>query len=611
MVTVGKAVDELNKRFMDSENSEVSVSGGGGDGSMTVAEDNIEQQMSSLFGETLDEFHEARGEAEVSDEQRRENRKREKKRKDDERAKEKAKEREDCLSYWRQLNMYGDRYTAPTPKHLVIADESARKFSREDVLRRTSWLGRALNINDRAKLPSMKTLTIGGVQCTAVHCEDSDLAKKLLTLKKLGPCNVSVKKDELKNSVVGVLRDEGNRLARTGEEGIQEILSAQGVTKVFACTKGRDKQPTNSYKLIFDRLFCPTGLDINGYWYPIREYIQPPMRCFWCNKYEPVVRSCRYKTKDPTCQRCGERGHQKETTDREGNVHVCQKAACCLHCKGPHEVGHKDCSIHKKWWLVQEKKATQKLSHHEAKERVFGTTVPNRSIAQTVSANSTATIENENRTEIERLHLRFDEVLQEIRGGRTDQTARGEDLQTAADQRTAEPTTAGETIQQQIKAAVDRQVNAAVAASNQQLKDEMDRKFSQLHQQVAALTHANETLQKDKSDLKAQLQATKTENAELKKELEALRVEGSNTASRKRQATELDTSKQDKVAKKPVHSTNKTSLNKNSSSSVAVKPFIMGKNSLSQSSQSKKTSTKVSESKFKHSSTQPPKGGAT
>ena len=242
---------------------------------------------------------------------------------------------------------------------------------------------------------------------------------------------------------------------------------------------------------------------------------------------------------------------------------------------------------------------------------MFGTTLPNNSIAQTVSVNSTATIENENRTEIERLHLRFDEVLQEIRGGRTDQTARGEDLQTAADQRTAEPTTAGETIQQQIKAAVDRQVNAAVAASNQQLKDEMDRKFSQLHQQVAALTHANETLQKDKSDLKAQLQATKTENAELKKELEALRVEGSTTASRKRQATELDTSKQDKVAKKPVHSTNKTSLNKNSSSSVAVKPFIMGKNSLSQSSQSKKTSTKVSESKFKHSSTQPPKGGAT
>ena len=70
MVTVGKAVDELNKRFMDSENSEVSVSGGGGDGSMTVAEDNIEQEMSSMFGETLDESHEAREEAEVSNEQK-------------------------------------------------------------------------------------------------------------------------------------------------------------------------------------------------------------------------------------------------------------------------------------------------------------------------------------------------------------------------------------------------------------------------------------------------------------------------------------------------------------------------------------------------------------
>ena len=594
---------------MDSENSEVSASGGGGEGSMNPADD-IEKQMSTIFGETPEEeFHETRENTEETDEQRREKKKRDKKRKDDERAQEKGKEREDCLRYWRQLNMYGERYTAPIPKHLIIKDLSRRKFSKEDVLRRTAWLGQALNITDRAKLPSMKTLTIGGVQCTAVHCEDPDLAKKLLTLEKLGPCDVSVEKDELKNSVVGVLRDEGNHLARTGEEGIQEILSTQGVTKVFACTKGRDKQPTNSYKLIFDRLFCPTGVDINGHWYPIREYVQPPLRCFWCQKYEHASKSCRYKTKDPTCQRCGERGHQKETTDEDGNVHVCQKDAHCLHCKGPHEVGHTECSIHKKWWLVQEKKTNQKLSHKEAKERVFGTTLPNNSIAQTVSVNSTATIENENRTEIERLHLRFDEVLQEIRGGRTAHTARREDLRTAAEQRTAEPTIADETVQQQI----DRQVNAVAAASNKQIMDiqaEMDRKFNQLHQQMAALTIANETLQKDKNDLKAQLQATKTENAELKKELEALRAEGSNTASKKRQATELETSNQDRVAKRAVHSTNKNLSNKNSSSSVTAKPSVMDKNSLSQSSQSKKTSTtRVLESKFKLSSTQPPKGG--
>ena len=457
----------------------------------------------------------------------------------------------------------------------------------------------------------MKTLTIGGVQCTAVHCEDPDLAKKLLTLGKLGPCDVSVEKDELKNSVVGVLRDEGNRLARTGEEGIQEILSTQGVTKVFACTKGRDKRPTNSYKLIFDRLFCPTGVDINGHWYPIREYVQPPLRCFWCQKYEHAIKSCRYKTKDPTCQRCGERGHQKETTDGDGNVHVCQRTARCLHCKEPHEVGHTECSIHKKWWLVQEKKTNQKLSHKEAKERVFGTIVPGRSDAQNVSANSTATIENVNRTEIERLHskfdAKFDEVLQEIRGGRTTQTAQREDPQATVDQGTTEPAIAGETIQQQIA----REVNAAVAASQKQLKDEMDHKFSQLHQQVAALTLANETLQKDKNDLKLKLQATKTENEALKEELEALRAESSNTASKKRNASELDTSNLDKATKKPVHTTNKNST-------VAAKIPVKGKSSFSQSSLSRRTSTnKVPESKSKlpskggHSSSQPPKGGTS
>ena len=44
---MGKAVDELNKRFMDSENSEVSASGGGGEGSMNPAAD-IEKQMSGF-----------------------------------------------------------------------------------------------------------------------------------------------------------------------------------------------------------------------------------------------------------------------------------------------------------------------------------------------------------------------------------------------------------------------------------------------------------------------------------------------------------------------------------------------------------------------------------
>ena len=71
---MGKAVDELNKRFMDSENSEVSVSGGGGEGSATLAKDDIEQRMSSMFSETPEEFHETREEVEESDEQRRESR---------------------------------------------------------------------------------------------------------------------------------------------------------------------------------------------------------------------------------------------------------------------------------------------------------------------------------------------------------------------------------------------------------------------------------------------------------------------------------------------------------------------------------------------------------
>jgi hypothetical protein len=100
------------------------------------------------------------------------------------RERERTEENIDCINWWKHLNSYGKRHTPPTPKDLIIRDLGRRLYSREDIMKRTAWLGRALEIKTRTDLPPTRVIKIRDEQCTSIHIENPDLAMKMLEKQK-------------------------------------------------------------------------------------------------------------------------------------------------------------------------------------------------------------------------------------------------------------------------------------------------------------------------------------------------------------------------------------------------------------------------------------------
>ena len=115
------------------------------------------------------------------------------------------KEDEQVTEWLQGMNMYGNRFVPPVPKHLLIQDHGRRRFSDENVLKRTAWLGMALSITSREQLPEMRRLVIRGRPCITVTTQQPEIAKKLLDLRIIGLCQVYVEKDPVKNTVSEVL----------------------------------------------------------------------------------------------------------------------------------------------------------------------------------------------------------------------------------------------------------------------------------------------------------------------------------------------------------------------------------------------------------------------
>ena len=85
------------------------------------------------------------------------------------------RERRECIKW---LNMYGKKYISPTPKYLLIKDVGRREFSREDVIKRTAWLGMTLGVRNKEQIPVMRRMAIKGQQCISIAVNDPVLSKK-------------------------------------------------------------------------------------------------------------------------------------------------------------------------------------------------------------------------------------------------------------------------------------------------------------------------------------------------------------------------------------------------------------------------------------------------
>merc|ERR1712066_864180 len=87
------------------------------------------------------------------------------------------KEDEECLQWHKSAEK---KFEAPVPRFLLVEDVGRRCFSKEDVMKRTFWLGKALNLKSRDQLPIMKRVTIQRKQYIALTVDSPTCAEELL-----------------------------------------------------------------------------------------------------------------------------------------------------------------------------------------------------------------------------------------------------------------------------------------------------------------------------------------------------------------------------------------------------------------------------------------------
>lgn len=418
-----------------------------------------------------------------------------------------AKDDEECKQW---LNMYG-RYVPPVPKFLIIRDLGRRHFSGENVIKRTIWIGKVLKITDRRNLPEMRKIEITREDRTketivTIVTDSKEQAEKLLTVNQIGPCKVRIEKDQRKNTVSGVLFDAGNYFKFMTEEDIMLSLMSEGVIKVTKI----GKEASRSYRILFDRLKIPDRVKLLGEnrSFPITEYIPPPLRCYKCQRYDHASSTCRKEVY--TCQRCGG-PHQNKTYVQGKIVGECRLPQKCIHCAQEHDAGFFRCPIQLKYVQVNRLMVNQKLSRFEAKSRVLSPYA--RSDAQVV----TAAIRNEeSRKEVEETKKQAAEDKEQIAAINKKLDA----FMQAMETKLAAPSHASN-----FEESLDSKVLRAVEVATKKIKEENDRKFDQLQQQIneqnktiTNLTTKNGKLEEEASKLREQLAYEKAINAEIKKQ---------------------------------------------------------------------------------------------
>ena len=425
-------------------------------------------------------------------------------------------ETRECLAWHKS---YDKAYEAPTPKYLLVEDNGRRKYSKEDVMKRTAWMGSAIN-KPRDALPEMRRVTIKGKQYISVTAQSPSVAKKLLQITRLGPCAVVIYKDPVKNLTYGVLRDEEGHFDGMADETVEQSLRQDGVVKAERLTTWYKEQKveSRSLKLTFDTLICPLAVYAGNRRFNIKEFIPPPLRCFKCQKYEHNVYKCR--AKECICQRCGEVGHQAKTYENRRLIFSCNKEKKCANCGGNHEAGFRDCSVHKAYKRINEIMVNQKVTRQEAKERVMPRD-NRRTDAEVVfeqqqGREQEALARQQRREqEVQADQVRREHMLQQ-------QIEREEKKEKARDERLNAAIERMVTLSTRVEARLDskeqQKTEGTTGTEVEKLRTEMESRFRNLETKIAEqadlitkLTEENENLKKEKEAEKAEKEKAQSE----------------------------------------------------------------------------------------------------
>ena len=417
------------------------------------------------------------------------------------------------------INQYS-RYVPPIPKYLIIKNTGRRRFSDENVMRRTAWLGKFLHIRDRNKLPEMRTIEIAKEgnkdereKVIAIVSETQEQSRRLLGTQKIGPCRVRVISDERKNTVSGVLVDFDKYFKNMSNEDMEIMLASEGVSKV----KKLGNESSMTYKIIFNMLRRPERVKVFGdrRSFPIRAYIPPPLRCYRCQKYDHAKTSCRLPPEQSVCQRCGG-NHQSKVYRDKILIHECSQPLKCYHCKEAHETGFYKCASQISQVDVNKLMVNENISRFEAKSRVFSQFA--RSDAKVIT---TAIRLEESKKELEESRKREAEGKDEIAAMNKKLEAFMTEIRSTVSSSPADNQEGN----------IEVMVKQAVESATKKIQEESNQKFEKFQKQlqektninkkntatIASLTAKNRSLEDDAKKLRDQLAKANAANLELKK----------------------------------------------------------------------------------------------
>jgi hypothetical protein len=471
----------------------------------------------------------------------------------------------------RWLNMYGT-FTPPIPKHLLIKNQGATRFSGENVLRRTAWIGMLLDIRDKSQLPEMRRIEYTNVnqekeQVIAIKTENPEQAKTLLKVTRIGTHKVKVCKDIRKNTIRGVLFDAENYFQKENmtQEEIEQLLVGEGVISV----KKIGKEKSRSYKVVLDMLEIPDRVKILGAnrSFPISPYIPNPLRCFKCQKYDHSNSTCRAETY--TCQRCGGDHTNKRFKVSSNNEKIltweCSEKPHCIHCKQSHEAGDADCIRQKQQQEINKTMVKQKLSRYEARTRVLGD--------QAIS-NSRAIITAQKLVQKETEATQSKEVIDDIHQMLKQITT--QQIKTVPEKTSERPPDSINT------ESINEMIRKAVEQSTKRMQQDYDQKFEQLQVQLTQQSENMKKLANENAKLKEEAKLLKSEANTLRDQLKTAKAE----LKKKSQQQSKDDRKRGSNSPENVNIRTKsvTSENRTPITPPKVKPYFEGLTVLSKQS---------------------------
>ena len=180
-------------------------------------------------------------------------------------------------------------------------------------------------------------------------------------LQKICGCDVEISEPRNKRDNNYNLLDKVIVFGVSEDFADDNIRKQTGNTQVKRLLKGTNKEKTTTVVLSFTGE-APKAVKIGFESFRTKLYIPPPIRCWKCNSFGHIEKSCKGKI---CCPRCAQ-AHSFKDCPQRNETALSEINAKCKNCKGDHAAAFKRCPFYLKVKEIIEIKTKNQMTYAEA-----------------------------------------------------------------------------------------------------------------------------------------------------------------------------------------------------------------------------------------------------